>query len=405
MSRVRNQHRNPLRRLIFTALAISLGIANGRADDRQERIRAAAFKIDSAVVSIRPIGIVGAPIAPPVVPPFFRFGRPPLEREVLGVGPSGSGLIVDAQRGLVLTSASVVRGASRVQIRLRDGSIRESRRVASDDSRDNLALIEFDPGTAELSQAQFSDLKSLQLGDAVLAVGRTAEGALRVSAGIVAEIRDAGAGSELAPIVTDALVARETAGGPLLGPDGLVVGICQLENPPMVGEPRAGFQSATSAAAAKRALDDLSAGGARRRGYLGVVLGNVPEGLGPGGGVLVSGVAPGSPAAEAGVEPGDRILSVNDRPVTGAPSLLRAVDAAPVGSELTLRIDRGGLEIEVKARTAEVPQSVLSPSRPPIRSEPVLKPEEEVGEPSEVEAPSAVPSNPMPESPDEPEPL
>lgn len=402
MNRIEKQHRNPLRRLILVALALSLGIANVRADDRPARIREATTRAAQAIVSIRPEGIALAPPGPAFAPPFARWGRPPFRIP----GPvieeprfSGSGVIVDAERGLVLTSASVLRGAAVVQIILSDGAVRPSRRVAFNEE---FALIEFDPQGAELVQAEWGDSESLRLGDDVLAVGRSERGDLLVSAGIVAAERrkdDAESGS--APILTDALAAAETAGGPLLDLNGRVVGIRQLESPPWIGGPRAGFQSAAPAGRARAAVEALGSSGPRPRGYLGVILGGVVRG--PGRpieqieGAVVTGVAPGSPAAEAGIEPGDRILSVNGQPVADARSLSKAVEEIPVGSELTLRIDRRGSEIEIRVRTrAEIPQPAFPSSRPPIRSEPELKPGDQTGEPSEVKARPAEPSDSTP---------
>jgi len=413
MNRIRNQHRNVSRRLVLVALAlaVSLGAATSEADDRPARIREAATRAAPAVVSIRPAGIV---VAPPIVPPIVRFGRPPFRLPgpvIEEQGPSVSGVIVDAKRGIVLTSASGLRGASRADIRLPDGAVRESRRIAFGDPRDGLALIEFDPQGAALAQVEWGDSEALRLGDDVLAVGRSARGELLASPGIVAmERRKAEAGSESAPIVTDALITPETGGGPLLDLNGRVVGICQLDGPTPLGEPRAGYRSAAPAALARAAVDELAAGTPRRRGYLGVVLGNVVgapgQPIGEARGVVVTGVAPGSPAAEAGIEPGDRILAVDGRAVPDAAALSRAVENAPVGSDLTLRIERRGEEIEIKARTRADVALPGSPeprpsSTPTPTPEPDLKPSDENGKPSRVEeqSPSTEPST----VPDEPE--
>lgn len=416
MTHIRIEHRKSSRWLILVALtvAVSFGTARSEANDRPARIRGASAHAGPAVVSIRPAGVAVAPIAPPFVPPFLRFGRPPLPAPggvIREQGPLGSGLIVDAKRGLILTSASALRGSSRVEILFHDGAIRESRRVVFGDSRDDLALIEFDPQDAELSQAEWGDSGAIHLGDDVLVVGRSARGDLLTSAGIVsAERRSAQAGSELEPIATDALVVRETAGGPLLDLNGRVVGICRGERGLVagVGEPRAGFGFATPATLARAAVDDLAGGGQRRRGHLGVVLGNVVRGPGePIGrplGVVVTAVVPGSAAAEAGIEPGDRILSVDGRDVPSVAALSRTVENAPVGTELTLRIERQGAEIEIRARTrADAPRPSATAPGPSIRSEPGLDPTDEGGEPSDVQEQPAESSDLPPAIFDEPE--
>lgn len=389
MTRTRKTHRHGPFVLIALTCALSLGLATSEANDRPARVREATDRASPSVVSIRPAGIAVAPIPPPFIPPFGRFGRPPYRIP----GPvieeqraAGSGVIVDAKRGLILTNASVARGAARVRITFFDGAVRESRRVALQGARDGLALIEFDPQGAELVQAEWGDSDSLRLGDDVLAVGRSERGDLLASAGIVAsERRKTDADSSLAPILTDALIAAETVGGPLLDLNGRVVGICQLSSATWDGGPRSDFHSATPANQAKAAVEELADGGPRPRGYLGVMLGDVAGDPGRAEGVLVTGVAPGSPAAEAGIEPGDRILSVDGRLIADAQSLSKAVEGAPVGGELTLGIDRRGAEIEIKARTrAKALQPPAPMSRPPIRSEPSLRLDD--GDSSEVES-------------------
>ena len=416
MTLIRIKHRNPSRRLILVAMAtaVSFGIAKGETNDRPARIRGAAALAGPAVVSIRPMGIVAGPIVPPFVPPFRRFGRPPLpipEAAIAEQRPAGSGLIVDAERGLVLTSASLLRGTARVEILFADGATRESRRVVFGDPWDDLALIEFDRQGAELAQVEWGDSTAIRLGDDILAVGRSARGELLASVGIVAaERRRDEAGSELAPFATDAFIARETGGGPLLNLDGQVVGISQFESESLLraGPPRADFGLATPAALARAVVDELAAGGGARRGFLGVMLGTTVrepgELIGEAEGVVVTAVIPGSPGAEAGIEPGDRILSIDGRAVRDALSFSRVVAHAPVGGELTLRIERRGMEIELKARTrAEGPQSSSPSPRPPVTSEPNLDPrDEEDGESSEVQEQPAEPSDPPPAISEEP---
>jgi len=398
MTRNRIDSRNRPGRLILVSLisAFSLGTARAEPNDRPARVREAARRAGPAVVSIRHSGIVVVPpIAPPALRwfgrPQFRFPGPVLEEQ----RPSASGVIVDAKRGVVLTSASALGRASRVELLFADGSIRPSRRVIFNDARDGLALIEFDSQGAELVQADWGDSESLQLGDDVLAVGRNAEGELLVSAGIVAAERGkAEAGSERAPIAIDALTTPETAGGPLLDLNGRVVGIRHLDR----DYPARGFGSAAPATLARALVNEPPADGPPRRGRLGVTLGEIArvpgEPLGQTGGVVVTAVVAGSPAAEAGIEPGDRILAIDGRAVRDIAGLQRAVEAAPVGSELTLRIERRGEEIEIKARTRSAvdPPDAAAP-------EPGLEPRDEPGESSAVEEqpdegadlPSAIP--------------
>jgi S1-C subfamily serine protease len=236
------------------------------------------------------------------------------------------------------------------------------------DPRADLLLVEFDPKGVDLAQVEWADSRPLQLGEWLVAVGRSEKGRLLASAGIVASsVEREEAGSELEPIQTDAVVTAETAGGPLVNLDGQVVGISQLGGDFVGAGLRDGFRTAIPEALVRKVAGDLRADGRVRHAYLGVT-------LEPGrrrDGTVVTSVEPGSPAAEVGLAPGDRIVAVDGRPVRDAQALSRAVEAAPAGKELTLVVDRQGKRFEAKARTRPRPGPL---DRGPIEPVPSAEP-------------------------------
>ncbi|APW60026.1 S1C family serine protease [Paludisphaera borealis] len=378
-----------MRRIGIAALLVLIvapAHAQREAEGLSASIRKATARVAPAVVSIRPLGIIAPQV---VVPPFVRMGRLPIPRARVERMPSGSGVVVDAKRGLVATSGQVLRGSMQAEVVLADGSIRPALRINAAAPPTDLVLIEIDPKGTEVSQVEWADSRTLQLGDWVVAVGRSAMGKSIASAGIVsATVDQAEAGSELEPIQTDALVTAETAGGPLVNLDGQVVGISQARGDFVGGDPRDGFRTAIPETLVRKLAGEFHGDGKVRHGYLGVTLN--PDGR-RSQGTIVTSVSPGSPAAEAGLAPGDRIVSVDGRAVRDAQALSRAVEMTPVGQELTLVIERQGKKFEAKVRTQPRPDAFDPTTIESVpSSEPSLDP---LDEPE----PKAAPAPPEPE--------
>ena len=399
-----------IRRLAFAAILLSTGspaFAQGDADGLSARIRKATARVEAAVVSIRPLGVVPqvSVVPPVVVAPFVRIGGGPVPTGRVERMTSGSGVILDARRGLVATTGQVLRGTRQAEVMLPDGSIRPALRINPVDPNTDLVLIEFDPKGLELAQAEWADSRSLQLGDRVLAVGRSALGKTLASAGIVsASVDPSEAGSELEPIQTDALITAETAGGALVNLEGQVVGISQARGDLVGGgDTREGFRLAIPEALVRRLTGGFLGDGRARHGYLGVT-------LEPGRrlkGVVVAGVTAGSPAEDAGLMTGDRIISIDGRVVRDAQSLSRAVEMAAIGQEMKLVVERDGKKFEAKFLTRARPD-VFAPSPPdpleettPDGTLPALPAPDE----RKTKLPPALPEGPFTEPKDEPKDL
>jgi serine protease Do len=340
----------PLAAALVSGLAVP---ASGQDEARQlsARFREAAERVLPAVVTVRSGGEIA--LAPRFPRPGPRGDVPfPMGRQ------AASGLVVDAERGLVLTTDHALIGAPNVRVILPDGRARRASKVARD-PRSDLALVTIEPEGLDVS-AEWGDSEALGIGDWVLAIGQAFGFEGTVTAGIVS-----GTGRSLGEgqgdlIQTDAAIQPGHSGGPLIDLDGRVVGICLA-----IGS-RSGLAEGVGlcipAARAKRIAEDLAEHGRVRRAYLGVRIEEpTPELVAERGrlaGVRVGAVVSPGPASEAGIEPGDLILRVGDRPVTSTADLQARVEFAPIGEPLGLTIRRGEEERTLEVRPEEMAETV-----------------------------------------------
>jgi len=350
--------------LVCLCGAAAPALAQGQAESLSASFRKATGRVSPAVVAIRPLDSPHrfVPMPLPSVGPL-RLGEM-VPRVAVRVGeidgePAGTGLVIDLDRGHVLTCDHVLRGSSQAAVILADGRERFSSQIRRDPRLD-LAVLVIDPKGLNLTQAAWGDPGALQPGDWVLSIGQPAGSAPSISAGIFSALR-AGAGIAPADLLleTDARVNPLHSGGPLVNLKGEVVGI----NVTLAGR-RGGLASmgyAIPADRARRAAADLAEFGRVRRAYLGVqvepVQPSLPERPMDAAPVVIVSVNPGTPASEAGLRPGDRIVSIGGRPIAGVAMLQSAVELAPIGEELALAVDRDGQRIEVKVPARAQPMS------------------------------------------------
>ena len=306
--------------------------------------RKAARRVLPSVVTVRPIG---------VPPPFEPSGVSPLAEAVPprpGREAGGSGVVIDAGRGLILTNDHVIQGASRVVVALGDGRERPVKQAWRDPKSD-LAVLSIDPGG--LVQADWGDSDGLDTGDWVLAVGQPFGLSGTVTAGIVSG-KGRGIGMALYEdlIQTDAAINPGNSGGPLVNLRGEVVGINTALKTTGGGFEGVGF--AVPSSRARRVAADLAEFGRVRRAYLGVTIrpvdGATAERLANPAAAMISSVGSPGPADAAGLRPGDVILQVGGRPAGGPGSLQAAIEVARVGEPLPLVVDRGGRVFNIEVR-------------------------------------------------------
>jgi serine protease Do len=327
--------------------------------------RKASRRVLPAVVTVRPIGVPNAFELQGVPPnPFETTTNRPTPRE-----PGGSGVVIDAARGLILTNDHVVQGASQIVVALGNGRERTVKQVWRDPKSD-LALLSIDP--SGLVQADWGDSDVLDTGDWVLAVGQPFGLSGTVTAGIVSG-KGRGIGLALYEdlIQTDAAINPGNSGGPLVNLKGEVIGINTAIKTTGGGYEGVGF--AVPASRARRVASDLAEFGRVRRAYLGVTIRPVDaptaDRLGATGAAMITSIAPASPAADAGLQNGDVILQVDGKPVEGPGPLQALIEVAKVGEPMNLAISRNGFAqlIEIQVRPAPQPErySLPTAAQPP----------------------------------------
>ena len=328
----------------------------------------AAARARGSLVSIR---IPEGNLAPgPYVP--ARPGRigplpglsPFYDRQADGeVRMSFTGLVIDGDRGLILTSDPPTLGASLLIVTFPDGHERMTTQIRRD-PRTGLALLVVDSQGLRPTPVRWGNPAKLEAGDWLLALGQPGVGDPSLSVGVFST-RRRGGGEEL--LETDAAITRVGAGGILVNLDGEVVGICRL------GGRRAdgleGMGHAIPADRARRVAEDLGRFGQVRRAYLGVTVEPARRAgdgrQGPAAGVRVVSVTPNTPAADAGIRPGDLILAVGQRQVDSVASVQEAVESVPIGEETTLAMERQGKRMEVKLKPRVGPAAAAGPARTP----------------------------------------
>jgi serine protease Do/serine protease DegQ len=301
-------------------------------------------KVLPGVVSIAVKGHMRVEENPLLADPFFRrfFGLPeqqqPQEQEFQA---AGSGVIVDAEHGYIVTNYHVVERAEEITVALSDGRHLQAKRVGVDPATD-VAVVQV-PGNG-LTALPLGDSDQLRVGDYVVAIGNPFGLEQTVTSGIVSALGRSGLGIEgfESFIQTDASINPGNSGGALVNLRGELVGI----NAAIVGPSGAniGIGFAIPINMARSVMEQLIAHGSVRRGQLGIKIQDLtPElaknlGIENGRGALIAGVTPGSPAAQAGLQAGDVITTVNGQNVRSAAELRNRLGLLPVGSAVQLGV-------------------------------------------------------------------
>ena len=286
--------------------------------------------------------------------PFFRrfFNMPDTPRERRTTS-AGSGVIVDATLGYVLTNAHVVRNADTIEVTLMNTQTLVAELVGMDSDVD-LAVLKVDP--EGLVDMPIADSTTLRVGDYVVAIGNPFSLGHTVTSGIVSALGRTGLRMDGYEnyIQTDASINPGNSGGALVNLRGELVGINTAIIAPAGGNVGIGFAIPTEMAV--NIMQQLIDHGEVRRGVLGVTIQDLTPELAEAfqvsvdeQGVVVTQVLDESAAREAGIEPGDVIVAVDGRPVRRASDLRNRVGLAPVGERMTLTLLRNAKRQDVIA--------------------------------------------------------
>jgi Do/DeqQ family serine protease len=293
--------------------------------------------------------------------PFFRrfFDAPqdskPRERQFQS---AGSGVIVDAKNGYIITNHHVVENASEITITLLDNRTFTAKVIGSDEGADVAVLQAIQPNLVSMA---LGDSTKLEVGDYVVAIGNPFGLQHTVTAGIVSALGRSGINPEAGGyedfIQTDASINPGNSGGALVNLRGELVGINSAILSRSGGNIGIGF--AIPVNMVRGVMDQLIKYGQVKRGILGVQLYSVTAdiakefGLSETTGALVAGVAQGSSAERAGIKTGDIITSLNGATMRSSGELRNVIGMLHVGDKVEIGLLRDGKPRKVTALIAE----------------------------------------------------
>ncbi|HEX9398128.1 MAG TPA: trypsin-like peptidase domain-containing protein [Burkholderiales bacterium] len=328
----------------FPALAQVAGLATR---DGMPTLAPTLARVTPAVVNIAVLQRSPEEQNPLMRDPFFRrfFNLPDQARPQIS---AGSGVIIDAKNGYVVTNAHVVHEAREIAVTLKDNRRLPGKLIGADPGTD-IALVKIDP--KDLAELAWGDSDALQVGDFVLAIGNPFGIGQTATSGIVSALGRSGLNIEGFEhfIQTDAPINPGNSGGALVNLKGELVGINSAIIGPAGGNVGIGF--AVPSVIARAVIDQLARFGEVHRGRLGLAMQDIAGAEG----INVTEVQAASPAAEAGLRKGDVITAFNGREVRGAAELRARLSVVPVGERVELRVRRGAETLAIAAKIGPLP--------------------------------------------------
>ncbi|WP_144391458.1 DegQ family serine endoprotease [Pleionea sediminis] len=301
-------------------------------------------KANPAVVNIATSATIETPLTRD---PFFGFLIPGQRQRQ--ANSLGSGVIIDADKGMILTNHHVIHGADEIQVTLEDGRELNAKVVGSDEETD-VALLQVEAN--DLIAIPLGDSDALRVGDFVVAIGNPFSLGHSVTSGIVSAKGRSGLGIERFEdfIQTDAAINPGNSGGALVNLNGELIGI----NTAILGpKGNIGIGFAIPINLAKTITQHLVDYGEVRRGLIGIAVQELTPSLAralrvkDNIGVVVTEVSPDSSAAKAGIQTTDILLSVNGRKLKTPSDLLNQEGLLPAGSKITLEMIRDNKPLSI----------------------------------------------------------
>lgn len=363
---------------LFSALALSIGMSLVAAPDAMATLPAQIAgqplpslapmleKVLPAVVSVHVEGTDSGAQAQDIPEPLKRFfgQMPGGNSQPQPFEGLGSGVIIDAAKGYVLTNNHVVNGADKINVQLGDGSEYEAKLIGHDEQTD-IALIQIQ-GAKNLTQVKVADSDQLKVGDFAVAIGNPFGLGQTATSGIISALGRSGLNLEGLEnfIQTDAAINRGNSGGALVNLNGELIGINTAILASSGGNIGIGF--AIPSDMAMNLAQQLIKFGEVKRGQLGIKGTEMTADMAKAfnvdaqRGAFVSEVLPQSAAQKAGVKSGDIITSINDKPITSFAELRVKVGTTPPGEQVKLGLLREGKPLTVTVTLEQSAQSTAS---------------------------------------------
>ena len=286
------------------------------------------------------------------IPEEFRFFFPDIQQRERKFSALGSGVIIDAKKGYVITNHHVIDGADEIKVTLHDSRVFNAK-VKGQDEQTDFALLELE-NPQNLTELKFADSDSLKVGDFAIAIGNPFGLGQTVTSGIVSALGRSGLNIEIYEnfIRTDAAINSGNSGGALINLKGELIGI----NTAILGKAggNIGIGFAIPSNMAHSIVDQLIANGKVTRGLLGIMGTEVNEDLAKNfdyksrNGAFVNEVMKDSAADKAGIKSGDILTSINGVPITSFGQLRAKIATLGAGAKIKLGVFRDGSEKQIE---------------------------------------------------------